>query len=77
MLFEAKVKVKIESDNGKTTKKTFTHLVHDEAISAVEEQITKVYTGSVNDWELVSVKETKVVSIIENGKEVIVSGGGE
>lgn len=69
MLYEAKVKVKIESDNGKLKTKTYVHLFKDEVISGVEEQVTKIYTGSVNDWELVSVKETKVVSVVIDGKE--------
>lgn len=69
MLYEAKVKVKIETDSGKLKTKTYVHLFKDEVISGVEEQVTKIYTGSVNDWELVSVKETKVVSVVIDGKE--------
>lgn len=64
MYYQAKVKVKIEDDKGKIKSKTYVHIVEDEVISGVEEQITKEYTGSVNDWELVSVVETKIVSII-------------
>lgn len=69
MLYEARVKVKIETDSGKIKNKTFVHLFKDEVISGVEAQVTKVYTGSVNDWELVSVKETKIASVVIDGKE--------
>lgn len=69
MFYEAKVKVKTETDNGKIKKTTHTHFFRDEVISGVEEQVTKIYTGSVNDWELVSVKETKVTSVVIDGKE--------
>lgn len=64
MFYQAKVKIKIEDEKGKIKSKTYVHIVEDEVISGVEEQITKEYTGSVNDWELVSVSETKIVSII-------------
>ena len=69
MYYEAKVKVKIEDDKGKIKNKTYVHLFKDEVISGVEEAVTKLYTGSVNDWELTSVKETKVVSVVVDGKE--------
>lgn len=69
MLYQAKVKVKIEDDKGKTKKQTYVHLIKDDVISGVEDQVTKLYTGSVNDWELVSVSETKIVSIVIDGKE--------
>lgn len=64
MYYQAKVKVKVEDEKGKIKSKNYVHIVEDEVISGVEEQITKEYTGSVNDWELVSVSETKIVSII-------------
>ena len=64
MYYLATVKVKIETDSGAIKNKTFKHLVQDVAISGVEEQITREYNGSVNDWELVSVSETKIVSVL-------------
>lgn len=69
MLYQAKVKVKHEQDNGKIKSRVNLHLIKDDVISGVEEQITKMYTGSVNDWELVSVVETKILSVVIDGKE--------
>lgn len=64
MYYQATVKVKVETDSGSIKNRTYKHLVQDVAISGVEEQITREYTGSVNDWELVSVAETKIVSVL-------------
>ena len=69
MLYQAKVKVKEETETGKIKSKTRVHLIKDDVISGVEEQITKLYTGSFNDWELISVSETKIVSVVIDGKE--------
>lgn len=70
MFYEAKVKVKIEDDKGKIKNKVYVHLVKDSVISGVEDRITKTYTGSVNDWELISVKETKVTSVVLSNQEI-------
>lgn len=64
MYYIATVKVKVETDSGSIKKKTFKHLVEDSSITGVEAAITTEYTGSVNDWELVSVVETKIESVI-------------
>lgn len=64
MYYIAKVKVKTETDEGKIRKTTETYLVEDEVISGVEAQITKEFEGSVNDWELVSVSETKILKVL-------------
>lgn len=64
MFYIAKVKVKTETDEGKIRKTTETYLVEDVAISGVEAQITKEFEGSVNDWELVSVAETKILKVL-------------
>lgn len=65
MYFTAKVKVRVEKDNGGFKKETWPYLVNAVSVTDVEAKITEKMTGSVNDWELVSVSETKLVEVIE------------
>lgn len=64
MYYIAKVEVKSETDEGKIKKTTEVYLVQDEVFSGVEVQIAKEFQGSVNDWELVSVSETKILKVL-------------
>lgn len=68
MFYLAKVKMKVEDDNGKIKTKTFSHLVEDESIVGVQARITEDYSDSVSEWELVSVVETKIVSVLLAGE---------
>lgn len=64
MYYFAKVKVKNETDEGKIKKTTEVYLVDAVSVTDVEAIITKEFQGSVNDWELTSVAETKVLKVL-------------
>lgn len=64
MYYVAKVKVKIEADNGKIKKQTYQHLVNAVSVTDVEAIVTDDYKDSVNEWELVSVTESKIMSVL-------------
>lgn len=60
----AKVKVKTEDDKGKVKTQTWQLLVDAVSVTDVEAIVTKYMTGSVNDWELASVLESKIMDIL-------------
>ena len=64
MYYNAKVKIRVETDEGKIKKQSLLFLVDAVSVTDVEVIITKKFTGSVNDWELTSVSETKVEEVL-------------
>lgn len=66
MYYKAKVKERREDDNGKMKKFSVEFLVDAESVTEVEATVAKEYFGSINDWDLISVSETKVEKILES-----------
>lgn len=64
MYYQAKVKVKIEKESGGFRKQTLNYLVDAVSVTDVEVYITQEFTGSVSDWELTSVSETKIEKVL-------------
>ena len=64
MYYTAKVKCKIENDNGKIQKVTELYLVDAVSVTDVEVQITNKYKDSNFDWELTNVAETKILEVL-------------
>lgn len=62
--YTAKVKCKIENDNGKIQKVTELYLVDAVSVTDVEVQITNKYKDSTFDWELTNVAETKIIEVL-------------
>lgn len=64
MYYKAKVKCRIEQDNGKIQKVTEEYLVDAVSVTDVEVIITQEYQGVAFDWEITSVSETKVAKVL-------------
>lgn len=65
MYYNCRVKVKIENDQGKIKTQTRAYIVEAVSVTDAEVKITKEFSNMVDDWELASVSETKILEIIK------------
>lgn len=63
--YNVKVKVTVDLDDEKPKFRTDQFLVHGVSVTDVEAKIHKDFEGYPNDWEVLSVVQTKVVKVIE------------
>ena len=65
MNYIAKVKERIEQENGSFKKITATYLVEGAiSVTDVEVIVTEKYKGSTFDWEITSVTESKIEEVL-------------
>ncbi len=62
--YEVKVSVKTETDGGKIKKVTETYLVNAIGVVDAEAIITKDFEGDALEWEVSSVRETKILKVL-------------
>lgn len=65
MYYKAKVKCRIEQDNGKIQKVTEEYLVEAVCVTDVEAIVTQKYQGVTFEWIITSVSETKITEILD------------
>lgn len=63
--YNAKVKVTTEDDRGKLKTRSELYLVDALSVTEAEAKVYKDFEGFTDDWEVVSVAQTKVVKVIE------------
>lgn len=64
--YEVKVSVKTETDGGKIKKVTETYLVNAIGVVDAEAIITKDFEGDALEWEVSSVRETKILKVLRS-----------
>ncbi len=62
--YEVKVTVKTETDSGKIKKGTETFLVKAIGVTDAEVIITEDFDGDRREWEISSVRETKIIKVL-------------
>lgn len=62
--YEVKVSVKTETDGGKIKKVTETYIVNAIGVVDAEAIITKDFEGDALEWEVLSVRETKILKVL-------------
>jgi Zn-dependent metalloprotease len=63
--YVAKVKVVVSDTNGKQKKNVEQYLVNGVSVTDVEAKIHEEFKGSVVDFEVSSVSETKIIKVVE------------
>jgi hypothetical protein len=63
--YVAKVKVVISDNNGKQKKNVEQYLVNGVSVTDVETKIHEEFKGSIVDFEVTSVTETKILKVVE------------
>jgi len=63
--YVAKVKVVVSDTNGKQKKNVEQYLVNGVSVTDVESKIHEEFKGSVVDFEVSSVSETKIIKVVE------------
>jgi len=64
MYYIAKVSIKVETEGGSIKKSSESYLVDAISPTDVEAKITEIFKEFTQDWELVSVTQSKIVSVI-------------
>lgn len=62
--YEVRVTVKTETDSGKIKKVTEVYLVNAVGVVDAEAIITKDFEGDALEWEVSSVRETKILKVL-------------
>lgn len=62
--YEVRVTVKTETDSGKIKKGTETFLVKAIGVTDAEVIITEDFDGDRREWEISSVRETKIIKVL-------------